>query len=332
MATVPETTITLASLPLRLGSRGPDVADLQRRLRAAGFGVDDEAGEFGGTTGAALVAFQAAHGLDPDGECDATTWGALIETEYRLGDRLLCLRSPMMRGDDVSELQLRLGALGFDAGRVDGILGLVTQQAIADFQRNAGLVSDKVCGPETVDALVRLEGRGGSATVTGVRERDRLRRRLSSPTALRVAVGSGGSMHPVLSGFAAELQGSGTSTLLLDDDDWSVQATAANEFAADLFIGLVVADEPTVEACYFSVPGYESDGGRRLAELIVKELPAAPGWGVGTVRGMRLQILRETRPPAVLVRLGDAALLDASAAMVIASLHRALRAWADDPC
>ncbi len=278
------------------------------------------------------MAFQAAHGLDPDGACDAATWAALIETEFRLGDRLLCLRSPMMRGDDVSELQLRLGALGFDAGRVDGILGLVTQQAIADFQRNAGLVSDKVCGPETVDALVRLEGRGGSATVTGVRERDRLRRRLSNPTALRVTVGAAGTMHPVLSGFAAGLQGGGTSTLLLDEDDWSAQATATNEFGADLFIGLVVAEEPTVEACYFSVPGYESDGGRRLAELIVKELPAAPGWGVGTVRGMRLQILRETRPPAVLVRLGDATLLDASSAMVIAALHRALEAWAADPC
>ncbi|MSX00132.1 MAG: N-acetylmuramoyl-L-alanine amidase, partial [Actinobacteria bacterium] len=90
----------------------------------------------------------------------------------------------MMRGDDVSELQLRLGALGFDAGRVDGIFGSLTQQAIADFQRNAGLVSDKVCGPETVDSLVRLEGRGGTATVTGVRERDRLRRRLLNLTDL----------------------------------------------------------------------------------------------------------------------------------------------------
>jgi N-acetylmuramoyl-L-alanine amidase len=327
-----ETAITLASLPLRPGSHGPDVADLQRRLRAAGFAAEDAPGEFGPSTRGALIAFQSAHGLDPDGECDAATWGALIETEYRLGDRLLCLRSPMMRGDDVSELQLRLGALGFDAGRVDGILGHVTQQAVADFQRNAGLVSDKVCGPETVDALVRLEGRGGTATVTGVRERDRLRRRRSNPSELRVAVGAAGTMHPVLSGFAAELQVSGTSTLLLDDRDWSAQASATNEFAADLFIGLVVADEPTVEACYFSVPGYESDGGRRLAELVVKELPAAPGWGVGTVRGMRLPILRETRPPAVLVRLGDAELLETSAALVIASLQRALHAWVTDPC
>lgn len=326
------TPITLASLPLRPGSTGADVADLQRRLIAAGFATDDASGQFAQGTRDALAAFQTAHGLDPDGACDAITWSALIETEYRLGDRLLCLRSPMMRGDDVSELQLRLGALGFDAGRVDGILGLVTQQAIADFQRNAGLVSDKVCGPETVDSLVRLEGRGGSATVTGVRERDRLRRRLTSAAELRIAVGAHGEVHPVLSGFASGLQLAGATTLLLDHDDWSAQASATNEFGADLFIGLVVSEEPVVEACYFSVPGYESDGGRRLAELIIQELPAAPGWGVGTVRGMRLQILRETRPPAVLVKLGDRQLLESSEALVIASLHRALESWAADPC
>ena len=308
------------------------MADLQRRLAAEGFVTEDQPGDFSLGTRDAVSAFQSAHGLDPDGACDAITWSALIETEYRLGDRLLCLRSPMMRGDDVSELQLRLGALGFDAGRVDGILGPATQQAVADFQRNAGVVTDKVCGPETVESLLRLEGRGGSATVTGVRERDRLRRRLSAPADLRVAVGTAGTIHPVLSGFAAGLQQMGTATLLLDQHDWSSQAAATNEFGADLFIGLVVSDEPLVEACYFSVPGYESDGGRRLAELIIEELPAAPGWGVGSVKGMRLQILRETRPPAVLVKLGDAQLVDSSEALVIASLHRAFESWAADPC
>ncbi len=113
--------------------------------------------------------FQESAGLEPDGDCDTATWAALVETEFDLGTRLLCLRSPMMRGDDVGELQLRLGALGFDAGRVDGILGPMTQGAVGEFQRNAGLVCDEVCGPETVAALHRLEGRGGDAPVTGVR-------------------------------------------------------------------------------------------------------------------------------------------------------------------
>jgi N-acetylmuramoyl-L-alanine amidase len=237
----------------------------------------------------------------------------------------------MMRGDDVAELQLRLGALGFDAGRVDGIFGPLTRAAVGEFQRNAGLVSDDVCGPDTVDTLVRLEGRGGSASVTAVRERERLRRSLGSLPQLRVVIGAEPEAGTVMADLAASLQTAGV-TVLLGEGDWSDQALAANDFGADVYLGLTIGHESTVEATFFAVPGFESDGGRRLAELVVKELPAAPGWGVGTVRGMRLPILRETRAPAVLVHLGDTAKVDENRDMVIASFQRALDAWADDPC
>ncbi len=73
-------------------------------------------GEYDATTREAVAAFQAAVGLDSDGHCDALTWSALVEAGYTLGTRLLCLRSPMMRGDDVSELQLRLGHSGSTRG------------------------------------------------------------------------------------------------------------------------------------------------------------------------------------------------------------------------
>jgi N-acetylmuramoyl-L-alanine amidase len=263
--------------------------------------------------------------------CDAGTWSALVEASFDFGDRLLCLRSPMMRGDDVSELQLRLGKLGFDAGRVDGIFGPATQTAVGEFQRNAGLVSDEVCGPETTAALRRLEGRAGSVPLTGVRERDQLRRRSASDTqTLRVAVGMRGMLHPIVTNFAAELGRAGNPTIVLDSE-WSDQAAASNEYGADLYVGLAVVDRPQVETAYFSAPGYESLGGRRLAERLVAELPAAPGWGIGTVHGMRLPILRETRAPAVLLTLGDASMVDENAALVIAALHRALGSWSDDP-
>lgn len=49
---------------LRLGSRGHDVAELQRRLRELGF---DAEGEFGVATRAAVLAFQESRGLLPDG-------------------------------------------------------------------------------------------------------------------------------------------------------------------------------------------------------------------------------------------------------------------------
>ena len=326
-----EFVITLSALPLCTGSTGTDVADLQRRLRAAGFAPDDTAGTFGPETELAVHAFQQSTGLHVDGICDATTWAALVESEYHFGDRLLCLRSPMMRGDDVSELQLRLGALGFDAGRVDGIFGPLTLGAVGDFQRNAGLITDEVCGPDTVEALIRLEGRGGSATVTAVRERDRLRRGLRSLPHLKVAVGSAGGLHPVTIGLAAALQDADVTVLLLDGE-WSEQAAAANDFDADVYIGLAVVEQAVVEASYFEVPGFASAGGRRLAELVVKELPASPGWGIGAVTGMRLPILRETRGSAVLLELGDSTAVQEHHGLVVASLQRALEAWADDPC
>ncbi len=307
------------------------MADLQRRLAAAGFPVRDPVGNYDETTCTAVADFQRSAGLEPDGECDAATWSALVEAAFRLGERLLCLRSPMMRGDDVSELQLRLGALGFDAGRVDGILGPMTRAAVGEFQRNAGLVSDEVCGPETIGALVRLEGRGGSAPVTGVRERDRLRRRIQNGTMLRVAIGTTGQVHPLVTRLTSGLQRAGHSALLLTQE-WSEQASATNEFGADVYLGIILSNDPVVEASYFSVPGYESDGGRHLAEALVRELPAAPGWTIGIVRGMRTPILRETRPPAVTIKLGDRSRIDAHEDLVLASLHRALESWSTDPC
>lgn len=299
-------------------------------MSAAGFGDADVVGEFTTATERAVTSFQRAAGLRVDGECGVNTWSALVESGYSLGDRLLCLRSPMMRGDDVGELQLRLGTLGFDAGRVDGIFGLETQQAVGEFQRNAGLVSDEVCGPETVATLQRLEGRGGTGTVIGVRERDRLRRRASERSGLRVATGSAGPLHPLATALAAELGRNGTSSLVLDGT-WSEQATACNDYGADVYIGIILVDGATVETAYFSTPGYESHGGRCLAERIVEELPAAPGWGVGSVKGMRLPILRETRAPAVVLTLGPGPLVHDNVALVVAALHRALDVWSMDP-
>ena len=54
--------------------------------------------------------------------------------------------------------------MGFDCGRVDGLFGVETEQALRDFQRNIGLVADGTCGPATFKALTQL-----SRTVVGGR-------------------------------------------------------------------------------------------------------------------------------------------------------------------
>lgn len=297
-------------------------------MNAVGFASDDPPGTFGTSTVTAVENFQRSRGLLVTGSCDATTWSSLIESNFSLGDRLLCLRSPMLRGDDVGELQLRLGVMGFDPGRVDGIFGHTTQGAVAEFQRNAGLVSDAVCGPDTVAALLRLEGRSGRVSVTGLREREQLRRRRSTLASLQIALGCTESGVPLVAGVARSLRAAGSTVLLLEGLDWSSQATRANEFGADVFIGLsILPAERVAETSYYASPGYESVGGRLLAELILSEIPATPGWGVGRLAGMRSTVLRETRAPAVVVRLGDSESVEASEDLVIASLQIALENW-----
>lgn len=62
---------------LREGSTGVAVRGLQRRLIAAGFGVDDIDGRFGAQTQAAVRAFQERHELDVDGIAGPQTWERL---------------------------------------------------------------------------------------------------------------------------------------------------------------------------------------------------------------------------------------------------------------
>ncbi len=269
----------------------------------------------------------------------------LLESEFNFGDRLLCLRSPMMRGEDVSEVQLRLGTLGFDSGRVDGIFGPMTRQAVGSFQRNAGLIFDEVCGPDTFEALIRLQGRAGTASVTTVRERVELERIQADLKSLRIALGSETPAEPLTVSLAARLSPQ-VSALTLTDGDWSDQAKAANDFDASLYLGILRGTDDLVETFYFSTPGFESVGGHVLADLILKEMPATPDLRMGEARGMRLPILRETRPPAVLLKLGntrnenthDETTREQNTRdterrndLVVNSLHRALERWASEP-
>jgi len=65
---------------LEQGSSGPDVARLQRALRAAGFNASAADGVFGAQTAANLRAFQASKGLPANAKTDPRTWAALPRT------------------------------------------------------------------------------------------------------------------------------------------------------------------------------------------------------------------------------------------------------------
>jgi hypothetical protein len=61
---------------LSMGDRGPDVRALQEKLNARGAGLVVD-GDFGRNTQAAVMAFQAANGLEVDGLVGRATWRAL---------------------------------------------------------------------------------------------------------------------------------------------------------------------------------------------------------------------------------------------------------------
>lgn len=63
---------------LTIGSSGPEVAKLQRRLAALGFDPGGVDGRFGMRSDAAVRDFQASAGLDDDGVVGALTWEALF--------------------------------------------------------------------------------------------------------------------------------------------------------------------------------------------------------------------------------------------------------------
>lgn len=67
---------------LRNGSRGIAVRGVERRLIAAGFGVDEVDGHFEGQTEAAVRAFQQRYGLEVDGIVGPQTWDRLRALEH----------------------------------------------------------------------------------------------------------------------------------------------------------------------------------------------------------------------------------------------------------
>ena len=96
----------------------------------------------------AVALFQQQRGLTSTGNVNNQTFQALEEARWKLGDRSLYLQSsPLMRGDDVAQLQSRLTDMGFDCGKVDGIFGIKTEMSVKEFQKSVGTTVDGKCGP-----------------------------------------------------------------------------------------------------------------------------------------------------------------------------------------
>ena len=292
-----------------------------------------DAGVFCEDTSAAVSAFQTDRGLHSTGCCDEHTWKALVEATWKLGDRLLLLTSPNLRGDDVAGLQATLGRLGFDCGRVDGIFGPRTSRALIDFQSNCGVEADGVCGLETIRTLVRVSAHTGSGPgVASVREHDLLLHRTPTLAALDVVVGQFGGLGTITRAVSRALRRAGAGVLSLDEPDVTVQAEAANRFGADAYVGLEAGGGSATRTVvhYYRVPEFASFGGKTLATTLTRALREA-GLELADPCGMRLPILRETRMPAVLCLVAPVRTAVDATTRVSESIVAALQDWAETP-
>ncbi|NEQ24066.1 MAG: peptidoglycan-binding protein [Microcoleus sp. SIO2G3] len=143
------------------GSRGSQVTAIQQRLQQLGYFKANITGYFGSQTKEAVIRFQQAKGLTPDGVVGTSTETALrgqptprpqtvrvpFNGVLRLGDR----------GDKVSLLQESLAAAGYCSGS-RGVFDSRTQAAVRQFQQARGLTADGVVGPQTRAALPAIGG------------------------------------------------------------------------------------------------------------------------------------------------------------------------------
>jgi peptidoglycan hydrolase-like protein with peptidoglycan-binding domain len=150
---------------LRNGTRGEDVADLQRFLTAAGFDPGPDDGAFGPLTEAGVRAFQADKGLVVDGIVGSQTLLSISRLTGTTGVGLLAALDPGGRvlqigfsGNDVVTLQQWLRIAGFDPGPPDGLYGPLTAAAVRSFQEEHSLTVDGKVGPQTRGTLADALG------------------------------------------------------------------------------------------------------------------------------------------------------------------------------
>ncbi len=305
---------------LSRGDRGKEVLDVQTRLRGQGHELGREGvdGFFGPGTELAVCTFQQERGLLADGVVGATTWRELVEAGYSLGDRLLYLKEPPFRGDDVLALQVKLNLLGFNAGAERGVHDDQVERAVLDFQHNAGLIPDGIVGESTIRKLEALRKAESGREGKKIPERDRGYVSARSLTGQTIVVdpGHGGSDPGVVSAagleekeftlalalrFAELLRAEGCRVWLTREGDETVPLYArpdlANATRAHWFISLHAnADRAAAArgaACYyFQRSHYYSEHGRRLAAYLGARLE---GGGLSQPRRFRAQLRAAAR-------------------------------------
>ena len=319
---------------LEIGDTGNDVFSLQMRLSNLGFSINNieiTKKEFGPDTQEKLIDFQKFRGLKTSGVLDEITLAVLLEAAFKLGNRQLYLQSPMLKGDDVFELQTQLGKLGFDVGRVDGIFGPHTVNALIDFQKNFGLIEDGIAGHETVRNLQNIKHSETSGTqISKIKEIENLRNQSTELKSRHLVVGHFGNSATLANATARLLRKKGAKVIDLNNSDEEIQAKTANGFGAEMYIGLQIENDSYCAVSYFKTKNSQSEGGFRLASHCSKAITQIMNVKPLT-SGMQLPILRATKMPAVVCALGPPGEVVEKTNEIATGLTKAISNWLKDP-
>ena len=313
----------MSSVSLHLGDSGDAVSLLSNTLQRLGL-LQVETSIFTDVVESAVKAFQQNRGLTVTGVVDEQTSITLEEARWKLGDRTLSLTLPkLMRGDDVAALQSKLSELGFNCGRVDGIFGQLTEKAVQDFQKSAGIKVDGKCGASTVMSMLRLMKVVSGGAPAQLREQ--VAREGKGPAlAGKVIVLDPGSQcaDPAITfDIAQRLEGRlialGVTVFLTRNahthpsDQERIER--ANNSSADLVISFAIDNYKNESAHGVATYYYGADAhgvhsvvGEKFATLVQREITARTDLLNCRTHAKTWDMLRRTKAPTVRIDLGYA--------------------------
>ncbi|MEV0901521.1 N-acetylmuramoyl-L-alanine amidase [Actinoplanes sp. NPDC049802] len=323
---------------IRRGDTGVAVSEIRSILVGLELLEEAEPDVFDEALEDAVRAFQQSRGLGIDGLVGDETWGALDAARWRLGSRTLFHSVPdALVGEDVRALQERLLEMGYDTGRPDAVYGARTARAVAQFQREVGLVPDGSCGPQTMKALRRLGRKVVGGRPQWLREAEAFRQ--SGPNLVGKTIvidpGHGGGddtgvlvpdgplrwneadlVFDLASRLEGRLSAAGMRVHLTRGPSPAVpmsgaeRAALANSLGADLLISLHLdghtsgSAEGVATYHYGTGNGLSSTVGERLANLVQREIVVRTGMHDCRTHAKTWDLLRLTRMPTVRVDLG----------------------------
>lgn len=326
----------MSAVILKRGDSGPAVKEVRDRLVQLGLlKLNPSAQEdyFDDELFSAVQIFQQNRGLNVDGIVGPRTMRRLDEARWKLGDRVLSYSpSHLIHGEDVAQLQQKLGQLGFDLDRIDGIFGTDTYRVVREFQSNVGLISDGICGPEVFRALARLDRTVSGGSQEHLRELtswDSFGRTRTLETATIVIEPSAKSdlllyqdisIANVCFDIASRLEGRllthGTLVLLTRAKLGNAQgerasAAFSNNQNADLVISISMDSYKNdrahgIASYYFGHEFSRSATGLQLAELIQEEITGHTSLKDNQVHAKTWDLLRLTSMPSVRTEIGYA--------------------------